>query len=342
MDDLTRFPKADPVEIFRNRDGLYAPELLAAATIGLDFFSWLAQTPADAGTICASLGLAARPVDVMLTLFTAMGLVQEKGGVFHLTDASREFLVPGSPWFVAPYFSSFRARPVYKDLLEVLRTGKPAGWISGTAEKPWAQAMESDAFAEQFTAAMDSRGVILGPALARQLDLQAHHRLLDIAGGSGIYACCLVSAHRHLAATVVEKPPVDRVARKGIEKRGYSGQVDVIVGDIFSEDLPAGYDVHLWSNALHDWDAPAVQTLLVKSSATLPSGGMIVIHDEHINREKTGPLAVAAYSAFLMTITEGKCYAVSELESFLKAAGFAGVEYRTTTGDHSVITARKP
>lgn len=69
---------------------------------------------------------------------------------------------------------------------------------------------------------------------------------------------------------------------------------------------------------------------------------MIVIHDAHINADKTGPLPVAAYSALLMTITEGKCYSEKEMAGFLVRAGFSEVKHSQTVADRSVITARKP
>jgi len=342
MDDLARLPASDPTELFRVRDGLYGPEMVGAAVIGLDFFTRLAKMPSDADAICAAMGLAERPTDVMLTFFCAMGLLQNRGGVFHVTDLAREFLVRDSPWFLGPFYSSFAERPVAQSLLEVLRTGKASVWASNKKRQPWAQAMENNSFAQEFTGIMDARGLYLGPAMARQLDLDGYGRVLDIGGGSGIYACCLVAAHPHLRATVFEKPPVDRVARQCIERRGYADRVSVETGDMFAGPLPQGFDVHLWSNALHDWDAPTVKALLAKSFAALPSEGLLVIHDAHINREKNGPLAVAAYSVFLMASTEGKCYSIGELEAKLSEIGFVEFNFRKTAVDHSLLTARKP
>jgi len=68
---------------------------------------------------------------------------------------------------------------------------------------------------------------------------------------------------------------------------------------------------------------------------------MIVIHDAHINADKTGPLPVAAYSALLMTITEGKCYSEKEMTDHLSRAGFSDVAFSPTAADRSIITARK-
>jgi hypothetical protein len=342
MDDLIRKPATDPTEIFVQRDSLYAPELFAVALAGVDFFSWLAKSPADGRTICEAFGFAERPVDAMLTLFCAMGYIEKRGGTFSLTQTARDFLVRGSPWFVGPYFTHLVDRPIYLGLLETLRTDKPGGWAGGKARKPWAEAMKDDKFAQEFTDTMDSRGLYVGPVLATSLELGDRRHLRDIAGGSGIYACCIAAAHPHLKATVFERPPVDRVTARCIAKRGFSERVGVTGGDMFRDSLPRDCDVHLWSNALHDWDMATVNMLLAKSFAALPPGGLVVVHDKHLNREKTGPLRIAAHSVFLMAGTEGRFYSISEIEDALAAAGFVDLGFREVILDYSVITGRKP
>jgi hypothetical protein len=277
----------------------------------------------------------------MLTLFTAMGFLRSENGIFSLTSLAHEHLVKTSQWCIGPYFDSVKERPVCRDMVAVLRTDKPANWASLKNEKEWAKAMESDTFANQFTAAMDSRGIYLAPVMAQKLDCSKHHRLLDIAGGSGIYACAIVACHPHLRATVLEKSPVDRVTQRCLADRGYANRIDVHVADMFSDPFPADCDIHLFSNVLHDWDVDLVQQLLKRSFAALPSGGMLVIHDAHINADKSGPLPVAAYSALLMTITEGKCYSEKEISDYLTAAGFTDVTYCPTAADRSIITAFK-
>jgi hypothetical protein len=341
-DDLLRSPSTDPTAIYRYRDGLYAADLLTAAICHLDFFNWLNQHPADLTTICKGLGLKERPVDVMLTLFTAMGLVRRAGDGYLLTELAKEHVCQNSPWCIAPYFASVKDRPVCVDMVEVLRTGKPTRWASLRNEKEWAKAMENPAFASQFTAAMDSRGIYLAPALAERLDFAHYHHLLDVAGGSGVYACAIVARHTRMRATIFEKPPVDRLASQSLTERGFAAKVGIEAGDMFQDPFPEGCDVHLFSNVLHDWDVPQVEHLLAKSYAALPPGGMMVIHDAHINAAKTGPLPVAAYSALLMTITEGKCYSEHEMADLLCRTGFSSVEYRPTVADRSVITAKKP
>ena len=111
---------------------------------------------------------------------------------------------------------------------------------------------------------------------------------------------------------------------------------------MFSDPLPRGHDVHLYSNVLHDWDTDKVRPLLAASFAALSPGGLLAIHDCHLDADKAGPLPVAAYSALLMSVTEGKCYSVAEMETLLAAAGFHSVQLSPTVVDRSVITAVKP
>jgi 3-hydroxy-5-methyl-1-naphthoate 3-O-methyltransferase len=340
--DLTRLPRTDPIEIYRYRDGLYAVDLLTAAITEFDLFTWLANHPSDRATICRDLGITPRPTDVLLTLCAANGFIREADGVFRLTELAQEHLVRTSPFFIGAYYASLKDRPVVRDFVQILRTGKPANWGSYKNEKAWSDAMLTDEFATTFTAAMDCRGFYLGAAMAKKIDAAGRTRVLDIAGGSGIYACCLVAQHPHLRATVFERPPVDRIARTMIHKRGFSAQVAVVAGDMFSDALPRDCDFHLYSNVLHDWDEDKVRSLLATSFAALQPGGMLVVHDAHVNADKTGPLAVAEYSALLMNVTEGKCYSVSEMAALLGDAGFVDFRFEPTAADRSIVTARKP
>jgi predicted O-methyltransferase YrrM len=339
--DLRAVPETNPVDVYRVRDGIYAADMLLTAIVHLDLFSWLAEHPSTLKEICGAFETMLRPTDVMLTLLAAMGLV-EGADVFHLTTKAREHLVKTSPWFLGPYYESLKNRPVALDLLKVLKTGKPANWSSQKDGHDWHKAMENEAFAAQFTAAMDCRGVYLAQAVAKSLDLSGRRRVLDVAGGSGIYACSLVTHHPYLSATVFEKPPVDRISARAIADRGCEERVAVVAGDMLLDRLPADADVHLWSNVLHDWDEPVVQRLIAKSFEVLPPGGLIVIHDAFLNGAKDGPLHVAEYSVLLMHSSEGRCYSTSEMEQYLTDAGFTNAAYRDTAAARGVMTAAKP
>jgi predicted O-methyltransferase YrrM len=335
-------PTTDPTRLYRYRDGLYAVDLLTAAIVYFDVFTWLDEHPSTLEQLCEGLGLSRRPADVLVTLAAANGLIERRGDVIAATALAREHLTRGSAFNLAAYYASLQARPVVQDFVRVLRTGAPAHWGGDRSGQDWHASMAQEAFARSFTAAMDCRGAFLGDAVAASADLRSHQRLLDVGGGSGVYACIIAARHPHLRATVFDQSPVDRVAATLIAERGCADRVGVAAGSFFDDEWPAGHDVHLFSNVLHDWDEPEVSALLRRSFAALPAGGLLLIHDAFINQDKTGPLPVAEYSAILMHSTQGKCYSVREYEDLLARVGFRDLAYRETVADRGLMTARKP
>jgi len=133
---------------------MYALDMLIAAVAELDFFTWMNSGPRTADEIARHFALHHRPVDVMTTLFVAQGLLARDGAALVLTDTAREHLVASSPWFLGPYYPKLADRPIARDLIGVLRTDRPAHFAGRDDQADWHRAMETDTFAEEFTAAM--------------------------------------------------------------------------------------------------------------------------------------------------------------------------------------------
>ncbi len=341
MDDLTQGPLTDPTDLYRVREELYASDMFIAALHGLDFFTWMAGGPRTVEEIAGHFRCDPRPVNVMTTLFVASELLARDGARLRLTARAAEHLVAGSPWFLGPYFPPIADRPIARDLLDVLRQGRPANFAGREDEADWHRAMETERVAEEFTAAMDVRGRLLAHALAKRVDLGDRRRLLDVAGGSAIYACTLAAHNPTLQASVLEKSPVNRIATRAIEARGMAARVSVVTGDMLGGPLPGGYDVHLLSNVLHDWDEDVARRLVRASADALPAGGMLIVHDTFLNEDKSGPLFVARYSVLLMHVTQGRCYSVAEMGAWLTDAGFEARAFVPTAAGRSALVARK-
>ncbi|OPF70132.1 hypothetical protein VT50_0236905 [Streptomyces antioxidans] len=339
-------PSVDPVPLFRLREGIYATDLLIAVIVELDLFTWIDRAgEVRIGDIEEEFGLDPRALDVLITYLVALELLERGPDQrVRLMPLAAEYLVAGSPWDMRAYFGSLSERPGCVEMLAALRTGKTASWSSSPGDsRDWSERLVDPGWARRVVAAMDSRGRFLGVEFAAALDqLTGISRSLDIGGDSGVYSCALVDRRPRLRASVLERSPVDGVARELLAERGYADRVDVITGDMFAGPLPAGFDLHIYSHVLHDWSEEQVRGLLAASYAALEPGGWIVDHDAHINADKTGPLPAAEYSVMMMHGTQGKCWAVSELSVLLADSGFVDIRHQDTTSDRSVVIARKP
>jgi SAM-dependent methyltransferase len=333
-------PKTYPGDLLRYRDSIYAADLLICAVAFFDFFTYLSDSNRSHEDICRDLQIAWRPADVMLTLFQAMGLIRQDDERYSLSPLASDYLVSNQPWSLAPYYASQKNRPQCREFYGVLSTDKPAGWSSKEEGGSWIEAMQDPAFADAFTAAMESRGLFLAHELSKVLDLRGSQSLLDIAGGSGVYACALASANHDLGAAVYEIPPVDDAGRRSVAQKKMSDRVTVIAGDMF-ERIPSGFDVHLFANVLHDWGEASNRKLVKLSYQAMNPGGRIVVFDAHLNEAKDGPLEVAEYSCLLMHSTEGRCYSTREIQELLNEVGFSDPQVSNIAAWRSMITARK-
>ncbi len=333
-------PDSNPEKIFTLRDGSYASDLFIVAVAYLDIFNLLDKIPMGFNDLCKKLKIKKRPADVLLTLLKSYGFITEKNNIYNLTDISKNFLVSASPFDLSSYIDSLKDRPICLELLKVLQTGKPINWASNKKGRNWAVAMNDDKFAENFTNSQNSRGAYLANGILNSIDFSKYHKLLDIGGSSGIYSAVILKKYPNLSATIFEKPPVNKFAEYFIQKYSLKN-IDVFTGDMFYDNFPENYDIHLISHVLHDWDVKEVKLILKKSFKSLLPKGKLIIHDAHINEKKNGPVSVAEYSVLLMASTYGKCYSVKELNLILKKIGFKKMEIKKGFVNRSLIIAEK-
>ena len=338
--DLKRRPINDPSDLIQLRDGIYATDLLVTAIGHLDFFIEINNKKFNFDGICNHFRTDKRCTDVMLTYFISLGLVSVENGTYSITNKTSEFLLKSSNWSLAPYFSTQLERPIVDKMINVLKTGEPQSWGAKKDEQDWAKAMEKPEFAAMFTAGMDNRGAYFAPGIANSFDFTKFSSIMDIGGASGIYVASIIEHHPHLTGGILEKSPVDKIARISIKQKGKKDQIEIYEGDMF-QTIPKGYDIHLFSHVMHDWNLKQ-NTLLIKNSFdALNSGGVIMVHDAHISNDKTGPVSVAEYSVLLMFSTYGKCYSISELEPVMRNVGFKEIQEIKTIGNRSIITGVK-
>jgi predicted O-methyltransferase YrrM len=338
-------PSTDPTPIFELFRGSYATELLTAAVAHFGIFGRLHEAPRCFDDLRAELGLAERPMNVLMTALRAMHLVVEREGELHLTPLAAEHLVPDAPLDVGNYLGLAAQSPGVLAMADRLRTNRPANVEAGGAafiyRDGMKSAMEQAESARHFTLALAGRAKNVAPLLAEQVPLAGARCLLDLGGGTGIYAIAMLQRHARLRAIVLDRPEVLRVAEEMAREYNVEDRLELLPGDMFTDPLPRDCDIVLLSNILHDWDVPECRQLIDRAAAALPSGGRLLIHDVFLNDELDGPLPIALYSAALFTLTEGRAYSTAEYRSWLEEAGLTPGDVEPTLIHCGVLTGTK-
>ncbi|MBI1369024.1 MAG: methyltransferase [Planctomycetes bacterium] len=324
--NATEIPQVDPTPIFELFRGSYGSHLLVAASGHFKVFDRLSRKALTIDELGDALDLTRRATVVLVTALRAMKLIAlDEAGRLNLTKLAAEHLVSGGAFDVSDYLGQAVDAPGVKEMVERLRTSRPAGadkeegaaFIYREGEK---SAMEKPDLAVRISLILAGRAKNVAPVLAQRINMSGVETLLDIGGGTGIYSIALVAANPNLRAIIMDRPNVLTVARQFAEDYGVADRIDLHAGDFFVDPLPAA-PVMLLSNILHDWDVPQCLAIIKRCAAALPANGRLLIHDVFLNDAHDGPLPIALYSAALFTLTEGRAYSEAEYKSWMQAAG---------------------
>jgi predicted O-methyltransferase YrrM len=246
---------------------------------------------------------------------------------------------------VSDYVGLAANNPGVVDMVERLRTNRPAGAKTGGAAFIYRDgiesAMETEASARRLTLALAGRAKNVAPVLAQKLDVGGAKKILDVGGGTGIYSIALLQRHPNLRAVVFDRAEVLKVAGEMARDYGVADRLELLPGDMFTDRLPDGCDVVLLSNILHDWDVRECQILVDRCAAALPASGRLVVHDVFLNDDLGGPLPIALYSASLFSLTEGRAYSAQEYRGMLTKAGLTPGEAVRTLIHCGLLAGRK-
>jgi predicted O-methyltransferase YrrM len=335
-------PATDPTPIFELFRGSYATELLTAAVKHFGVFERLAGGAKGSDELARECGLARRPAVVLFTALKAMGLLAERDGRLSLTAIAAEHLVPGGAFDVGGYVGLAADAPGVLHMAELLRNNGPQR-REETAfihREGVGSSMEAEASARHLTMALAGRAKNVAPALAAAVDAGGCRTLLDVGGGTGIYAIALVQQNPGLRAIVFDRPEVLKVAAEMATEYGVKDRIELRPGDMFVDPLPTDCDLVLLSNILHDWDVPECEQLAARCGAALRAGGRLLIHDVFLNDALDGPLPIALYSAALFSLTEGRAYSAAEYRALLHGAGLTAGDVTPTAVHCGVIEGR--
>lgn len=297
------------------------------AALHLGVFTALAkgaQTPEELGP---RIDLHPERCRTLLTALTGLRLVSVESGRFANSPAADAFLVKGRKYDFGDYLRLQVDRQMYGLLDQIepaLRDQLPEGATASYAE--W--------FADPEAARLYSESQhagSLGPArsLARQVDLSAARRLLDVGGGTGAFAITLCDAYPGLTATIVDFPNVAALGRGYVADAGLEERIRYVEGNALETAWPDAQDAILMSYLFSGVPDAAQEPLIARAFAHLAPGGRLMIHDFMVQEDRTGPKNAALWQLQHTAFTpRARSLDDAWLSDALSAAGFDAVSVR--------------
>ena len=337
----------DPSHIMQIGMGFFASRTLLTA-VELDLFTHLGANGLTAEAIRQQLDLHPRAVPDFPDALVALGLLDRDGdgpdALYSNTPETATFLNRQSPQYLGGIMemAGTRLYRFWATLTEALKTGQPQNEIKESGEPLFAKLYAVPERLEQFMNAM--AGVSAGnvKSLAEKFDFSPYQTLCDAGGATGQLGCMVAAAHPHMRCISADLAPVERIAKRHIERAGLSDRVQTAVIDFFAHPLPKA-DVITMGMILHDWNLEKKKHLIKLAYDALPPGGAFIVVEALIDdarRENAFGLLMSLN--MLIEFGDAFDYTGADFEAWCREAGFSRFEIIPLAGPSSAAVAYKP
>lgn len=319
-----------------------------SAAVQLDLFGLLSKHPKlTRAQIAKRLGVAEKPIRILLLGCAALGLVRKVGTGFSNTKLAQKYLVratPGNLVSIVEWQHFINYKPMYW-FYEAIKANSNVGLneLPGQESTLYERLVHQPKLERIFQDAMEAISVQANAMLANFVDFSAVEHLVDVGGGNGTNLMTLARKYPKIRGTVFDSASVCEIARRNIAQAGFADRIDAVAGNCFADPFPEGADGILFCHFFTIWSEKKNQLLLKKCYDSLPNGGRVIVFNMMQSNDESGPLSAALGSPYFLTLAtgEGMLYTWREYETWMKQAGFSTVKTQVLPRDHGAIIGIK-
>ena len=302
----------------------------------------LADGPRKPRSLSAATGVHESSLRRLLRALVTLDVCREKDGAFEMTRMGA-LLRSDHP-------NSLRATalwrggthwPLWGKLLQCVKTGKSARkLLLGTTG--FDHLKRDPRAAAVFHRAMVELTRLTTPDIVRAYDFSRSKLIVDVGGGCGQLLAAILRANRQAKGYVYDLPTVSRGLKRQFAEFGLGARCQFKAGDFF-RSVPAGADVYVLKNVIHDWDDESALRILVNCRRAMRAHARLLVV-ERIFPARPRALAehrAAARSDLTMLVALGAQERTkTEFRKLLKTAGLRVMRVIPTGPSFHIIEVR--
>uniref|UniRef100_UPI001C3F82B5 methyltransferase n=1 Tax=Rhodococcoides yunnanense TaxID=278209 RepID=UPI001C3F82B5 len=217
-----------------------------------------------------------------------------------------------------------RAELAFVDLLDTIATGKPS-YPKRYGRTFWEDLDSDPRLRSSFDAQMNWRFRTQATQIAERFDWSRYPNIFDVGGGDGTLLTAILQRHSTVRGTVLDLPPTSEAAGDRFAEAGLTDRASALGGSFF-DPIPAGADVYILSDILHDWDDDHAAVILAETARA--AGGNTVVIIESIR----GISASTGVDLFMLMCFGSRERSMDELTDMAGQVGL-GLHTSTTVAD---------
>ena len=286
-------------------------------------FDALAAGPLALQDLAARLGLPEAGAERLLAAAAALELVERRGaGCWGLGSLGAAAVGNDAVAAMVAHHAM-----LYADLADPVSMfrGDAGG---GTLNRYWAYAggrAPGAAEVGAYTGLMAASQPLVADEVLDAYDMRRHRMLLDVGGGSGVFAQAAAARTPGLRVCVFDLPPVAEEARRRFAAAGLGDRASAVGGSFLEDSLPGGADLISLVRVVHDHDDAGAMAILRAVRRALPAGGRLLLAEPMAETRGAAAMGDAYFGVYLLAMGQGRPRTAETLSRMLREAGFGRV-----------------
>lgn len=322
--------------------GVSLPQYLRWADDANLFVVMAERTWITLDEVVSSTEFTRRGAGALLGILCALDIAAKEGDGYRLDDVGRNYLDRRGPYYVGESLFGMFDKEIPKRLTKSGTTRHYSKTIGSFWYKLKSLRSKYPMGGIKRLGIQHSRNFPASVAAARNPCFNALTHLVDIAGGSGVFAIPLAQERPDLCITLVELPEALPHVSQFLRRYRVDGKVTLQGFNVYHLPWPVkDCDGILFGNFLHWCSDDECRILLKECFRILPVGGRLFIHEMLWNDNKDGPLVTALWNFWLVAISAGGQRTRGEFARLLAETGFDLSQQIATRGGFSLLVAHK-